>query len=168
MQFGVAGGNPPRSAPGARPGAQPAYAVGERAAILDRPRLVECRLVVFATVPRRPLHTHHHRRSGGHDKSWGKRFWRLPDVAAPRLRRIAHMPDAKDSLTDGELQSEIELVGDLVVAASSSEGPLPQEEIDRLLGVKADQEAADQEAGSAEVIDPGEEIHPGQLIEPDE
>lgn len=70
------------------------------------------------------------------------------------------MPDARDSLTDGELQSEIELVGDLVVAASSSEGPLPQEEIDRLLGLKADQEAdqeaADQEAGSAKVIEPDE------------
>ena len=40
-----------------------------------------------------------------------------------------------DNLTDDELQSEIELVGDLVVAATSSDGPLPQDEIDRLLGV---------------------------------
>jgi len=46
------------------------------------------------------------------------------------------MAEAQDSLTDGELQSEIELVGDLVVAATSSDGPLPQEEIDRLLGIK--------------------------------
>jgi hypothetical protein len=38
-------------------------------------------------------------------------------------------------LTDDELQSEIELVGDLVVAATSSDGPMPQDEIDRLLGV---------------------------------
>lgn len=45
------------------------------------------------------------------------------------------MAEAQDSLTDGALQSEIELVGDLVVAATSSEGPLPQDEIDRLLGV---------------------------------
>lgn len=71
------------------------------------------------------------------------------------------MADAPDSLTDGELQSEIELVGDLVVAATSSEGPLPQEEIDRLLGVKAaeeaaTQEAATQEAGHREEIDPDE------------
>lgn len=43
--------------------------------------------------------------------------------------------DPGDNLTDDELQSEIELVGDLVVAATSSDGPLPQEEIDRLLGV---------------------------------
>ena len=47
------------------------------------------------------------------------------------------MAEAPDSLTDGDLQSEIELVGDLVVAATSSEGPLPQDEIDRLLGVEA-------------------------------
>lgn len=81
-------------------------------------------------------------------------------MAGPRLRRIGRMPDAKDSLTDGELQSEIELVGDLVVAATSSEGPLPQEEIDRLLGLKADQAAADQEADSAEAIQPGQQIDP--------
>lgn len=41
-----------------------------------------------------------------------------------------------DNLTDVDLQSEIELVGDLVVAATSSDGPLPQDEIDRLLGVE--------------------------------
>ena len=40
-----------------------------------------------------------------------------------------------DNLTDDDLQSEIELVGDLVVAATGSDGPLPQSEIDRLLGV---------------------------------
>ena len=81
----------------------------------------------------------------------------MPDVAGPLPRRIGRMPDAQDSLTDGELQSEIELVGDLVVAATSSEGPMPQEEIDRLLGVKADREA-----GSSGVIDPGHVIDPGQ------
>ena len=40
-----------------------------------------------------------------------------------------------DNLTDDDLQSEIELVADLVVAATSSPGHLPTEEIDRLLGV---------------------------------
>jgi len=83
-------------------------------------------------------------------------------MADPLLRRIGRMPDAQDNLTDGELQSEIELVGDLVVAATSSDGPLPQEEIDRLLGVKAAEEAAAQEAGHRE------EIAPGQKIDPDE
>jgi hypothetical protein len=38
-------------------------------------------------------------------------------------------------LTDTDLRSEIELVGELVVAAAGSEGPLTQEEIDRALGV---------------------------------
>ena len=58
------------------------------------------------------------------------------------------------NLTDDDLQSEIELVGDLVVAATSSDGPMPQDEIDRLLGVhsgKDDPEAEGQpnEAPSA-------------------
>ena len=39
------------------------------------------------------------------------------------------------NLTDDDLQDEIELVGDLVVAASSSNGPLTQDEIDAVLGV---------------------------------
>jgi hypothetical protein len=41
-----------------------------------------------------------------------------------------------DNLTDNDLQSEIELVGDLVVAASASDSPLSQDEVDRLLGVR--------------------------------
>ncbi len=61
------------------------------------------------------------------------------------------MADAQDSLTDGELQSEIELVGDLVVAASSSDGPLSQNEIDRLLGVRIGQ-----------VKEPADEVEAGQ------
>ena len=45
-------------------------------------------------------------------------------------------PDSSgENLTDDDLQSEIELVGDLVVAATSSTGPLTQEQIDQLLGV---------------------------------
>jgi hypothetical protein len=38
-------------------------------------------------------------------------------------------------LTDDDLESEIELVSVLVLAASSSVGPLSQSEVDRLLGV---------------------------------
>jgi hypothetical protein len=91
----------------------------------------------------------------------------LPGMADPLLRRIGRMPDAPDSLTDGELQSEIELVGDLVVAATSSEGPLPEEEIDRLLGVKAAEEGAAQE-GAARESAHRKEIDPGQKIDPDE
>ncbi len=40
-----------------------------------------------------------------------------------------------DTLTDSELRSEIELVGNLVAAAGSYDGPMAQGDIDRLLGV---------------------------------
>jgi hypothetical protein len=39
------------------------------------------------------------------------------------------------NLTDSDIASEIELVSKLVVAATSSERPLRQDEVDHLLGV---------------------------------
>ena len=45
-------------------------------------------------------------------------------------------PHAGAELTDGALQDEIELVGDLVVAASASERPLTDDEIDHALGIQ--------------------------------
>jgi hypothetical protein len=42
---------------------------------------------------------------------------------------------ADDGLRDVELQAEIELVADLVLAASGSETPLTAADIDRVLGV---------------------------------
>jgi hypothetical protein len=45
-------------------------------------------------------------------------------------------PHAGGELTDDALQDEIELVGDLVVAASASTRALTDEEIDRVLGIK--------------------------------
>ena len=39
------------------------------------------------------------------------------------------------SLRDEQLETEIRLVGDLVLAASQSEGPLSQEAIDDILGL---------------------------------
>jgi hypothetical protein len=48
---------------------------------------------------------------------------------------MAPDPIVGADLTDGALQDEIELVGDLVVAASASEGPLSEDEIDEVLGV---------------------------------
>ena len=48
---------------------------------------------------------------------------------------MATEPNAGGELTDDALHDEIELVGELVVAASASEGPLTDDEIDRLLGV---------------------------------
>jgi hypothetical protein len=51
-------------------------------------------------------------------------------------------PCIGEELTDGALQSEIELVGELVVAASASPGRLSQEEIDEVLGIPSDRRAA--------------------------
>ncbi|GAB3076908.1 MULTISPECIES: hypothetical protein [unclassified Phycicoccus] len=48
-------------------------------------------------------------------------------------------PHAGAELTDDALQDEIELVGDLVVAASASERPLTDDEIDRALGIERGQ-----------------------------
>jgi hypothetical protein len=48
---------------------------------------------------------------------------------------MAPDPIVGTDLTDGALQDEIELVGDLVVAASASERPLTEAEIDEVLGV---------------------------------
>ena len=41
------------------------------------------------------------------------------------------------SLNDEQLESEIRLVGELVLAASQSEGRLSQEAIDEVLGLEA-------------------------------
>ena len=49
---------------------------------------------------------------------------------------MTSVPNAGGELTDDALQDEIELVGDLVVAASASPRALTNEEIDRVLGVK--------------------------------
>jgi len=48
---------------------------------------------------------------------------------------MAPDPIVGADLTDGALQDEIELVGELVVAASASERPLTEDEIDEVLGV---------------------------------
>lgn len=42
------------------------------------------------------------------------------------------------TLEDADLLGEVELTTNLIVAASESEGPLSQDEIDRVLGVEPD------------------------------
>ena len=49
---------------------------------------------------------------------------------------MTNEPRAGADLTDDALQDEIELVGDLVVAATASDEPLTEDEIDRALGIK--------------------------------
>jgi hypothetical protein len=57
----------------------------------------------------------------------------------------SHHQDSDDKLTDDDLESEIELVSELVVAATSSDGPLGQDEVDSILGVspRGDRPAAE-------------------------
>jgi hypothetical protein len=47
---------------------------------------------------------------------------------------VAHKVDAR--LEDPLVLDEIELYGELVIAASASEGPLTREQIDRVLGLR--------------------------------
>ncbi|WP_188113314.1 hypothetical protein [Nocardioides humilatus] len=42
------------------------------------------------------------------------------------------------ALEDSDLLSEVELTTNLIIAATASDGPLPVEEIDRILGVLSD------------------------------
>lgn len=52
---------------------------------------------------------------------------------------VEHAPDSRDpdeDLQDTVLQQEIELVSDVVLAASASDAPLTQAEIDRALGLR--------------------------------
>ncbi|WP_369052074.1 hypothetical protein [Kineococcus terrestris] len=44
-------------------------------------------------------------------------------------------PSARDALADDALAEEIALYAEVVVAASESEGPLPEGELDRVLGL---------------------------------
>jgi hypothetical protein len=54
-------------------------------------------------------------------------------------------PRAGADLTDDALRNEIELVGDLVVAASAIERPLTEDEIDRALGIERGHPSAPEE-----------------------
>jgi hypothetical protein len=60
----------------------------------------------------------------------------------------AHDDDFDANLTDEDLVSEIELVSQLVVAATSSDGPLHQDEVDHLLGVDLKEDGSAAESDS--------------------
>lgn len=66
-----------------------------------------------------------------------KRWQRIavPGLGSVSVSFMTPDPYVGAELTDGPLQDEIELVGDLVVAASASEGPLSEAEIDEVLGL---------------------------------
>ncbi len=59
-------------------------------------------------------------------------------LTGPYAEQMTSEDPPGDELRDAALHEEIELVGDLVVAATSTEGRLSQEEIDRLLQVQSE------------------------------
>jgi hypothetical protein len=46
------------------------------------------------------------------------------------------------ALEDSDLLREVELTTNLIIAATASDGPLPLDEIDRILGVASDDDVA--------------------------
>ncbi len=62
----------------------------------------------------------------------------FPFVRRPPLvtSTVCPMSDMVGELDDAELRSEIELVGDLVVAASQFDERVPEERIDEALGIE--------------------------------
>ena len=46
------------------------------------------------------------------------------------------------ALEDSDLLVEVEMTTSLIIAASASEGPLPLDEIDRILGIEAEGDVA--------------------------
>ena len=66
---------------------------------------------------------------------------RCPPISAPRTPFPAYgdlvtETRAGDALRDDELEDEIALVGELVIAATSSDAPLSLDQIDRALGLR--------------------------------
>jgi len=124
--------------------------VRERTPVLERPGVAGDRLIIIVPLPRRRSHALIIAVEAAAEKPVVEYTEKKIGPAGRLPRRIADMAEADESLTDGDLQSEIELVGDLVVAASSSDGPLPPDEIDRLLGVAPGDDQADAPASESE------------------
>jgi len=82
------------------------------------------------------------------DRPWFERaisVWTTTG-SPPGPRSLDHVRQ-DPSLNDEQLETEIKLVGDLVLAASQAEGPLSEGQIDELLGVAPDDADADATAG---------------------
>jgi hypothetical protein len=74
-----------------------------------------------------------------------------PDPSGIRheVEVLAGMRETDSRVQDPTVLDEIELYGDLVIAASSSDRPLSQTEIDRVLGVVGGDEPSGSPGGSA-------------------
>ena len=82
----------------------------------------------------------------------GVRRTELPDAArraVPAAYRMSVTGADDPELTDSDLEREIALVGDLVLAAAGHDERMSDEEIDRALGLAADTNAVTPHAGSA-------------------
>jgi hypothetical protein len=66
-------------------------------------------------------------------------------MATPRLTAPGKVAKVNDQLDirvhDTEVLAEIEMMTNLIIATSESEGPLPQQRIDEILGVEGDASA---------------------------
>ena len=75
---------------------------------------------------------------------------RCPDTRECGTAQQFHTREAKAvvvdpfdvALEDSDLLVEVEMTTSLIIAASASEGPLPLDEIDRILGVDRDEDVA--------------------------
>lgn len=81
-------------------------------------------------------------------------------MGCPGARTVGHVMH-DPSLNDEQLEAEIKLVGDLVLAASQSDAPLSDDEIDEILGLPhesagPDGAAAAEPAGDAAVTAAGQ------------
>src|SRR5689334_22073916 len=73
------------------------------------------------------------------DRPWfGRAISVWTTTASPSGPRSLDHVRQDPSLNDEQLETEIKLVGDLVLAASQAEGPLSEDQIDELLGVAPD------------------------------
>ncbi|WP_432546914.1 hypothetical protein [Kineococcus sp. SYSU DK004] len=59
----------------------------------------------------------------------------MTHAARPPEHAVAPAEPARDALADDALAEEIALYAEVVVAASESDGPLPEGELDRVLGL---------------------------------
>lgn len=66
----------------------------------------------------------------------------------PRAPRTLDHVKQDPSLNDEALEGEIKLVGDLVLAASQSDGQLTEDQIDEILGILPDDDEADEDVAA--------------------
>nr|WP_284289347.1 hypothetical protein [Angustibacter aerolatus] len=91
--------------------------------------------------------------SGGSSYGVGRARGRGPSRGAEQgWKGQPRLTDTHDPLRDEHLEDEIEMVGDLVVAATGATGPLTQDQIDAVLGVSPRDAEDGSEAGDEDAV----------------